>query len=140
MTTTRRVAITGIGILSSLGRGESDHLDAVINARSGIAPIDRFDTSGFRCTIAAQVPERSLGDLPRDVDRVSGYALLAAADAIAQARLDASPVPRERIATAIGTALGGSETLDAGYRRLYGDGESRLHPLTIPEYFRRGAG
>ncbi|HEU5162097.1 MAG TPA: beta-ketoacyl-[acyl-carrier-protein] synthase family protein, partial [Thermoanaerobaculia bacterium] len=128
----RRVAITGIGILSSLGRGKDEHLDAVRGSRSGVAPIDRFDTSGFRCTIAAQVPERALGDLPREVDRVTGYALLAAADAIEQARLGESPVPGERIATAIGTALGGSETLEASYARLYGKGETRFHPMTIP--------
>ncbi len=125
----RRVAITGIGILSSLGRGKAEHLEAVMAARSGVALIDRFDTESFRCRIAAQVPAGALTDLPREFDRVTGYALIAAAEAIEQSGLTTRP---ERIATAIGTALGGSETLEASYERLYGKRETRFHPMTIP--------
>lgn len=127
----RRVAITGIGILSALGRGKAQHLDAVVSSRSGIRSITRWPAGELGCRIAGEIPD-PLEDLSREVDRVTGLALLAAEEAAAQAGLpDWTPAP-ESIATIIGTGLGGSETLDAGYERLYGRGQSRLHPMTIP--------
>ncbi len=126
----RRVAITGIGILSSLGRGKAEHLDAVLGARSGVTAISRFDGEGFRCRIAGEVPTAALTDMSREVDRVTAYALIAASEAVGQAGL---AIPSERIAAAIGTALGGSETLEASYERMFGKRETRFHPMTIPK-------
>ncbi|MGH9456650.1 MAG: beta-ketoacyl-[acyl-carrier-protein] synthase family protein [Thermoanaerobaculia bacterium] len=127
-----RIAITGIGILSALGRGVEEHVRAVREARCGVRTLERVDVAALRCRIGAEVPDGVVSDLPRDVDRVAGYALLAAEEAIEGARLAESGVPPERIGTVIGTALGGSETLDSGYARLYREGQSRMPPMTIP--------
>ncbi|HVR42463.1 MAG TPA: beta-ketoacyl-[acyl-carrier-protein] synthase family protein [Thermoanaerobaculia bacterium] len=128
----RRVAVTGIGILSALGRGVDAHLEAVRRASSGVRRIRRFDPEPYVCRIAAEVSEEAIPDLPRDVDRVTAYALLAAEEAIEQAGLVLDAAAAGRTATVIGTALGGSETLDSGYERLYGRGQTRLPPMSIP--------
>lgn len=128
----RRVAVTGIGILSPLGRGAERHLEAVIRGESGIGLISRFDASGLQCRIAGEVPPGATGDLDRGLDRFAGLALLAARDAASSGKFEEGAFPPERLATVIGSGLGGSETIDAAYRRLYAEGNPRLHPMSIP--------
>lgn len=122
-----RVAITGLGIVSPLGRGKDATLDALRNGRSGIRNIASIDSSQLHCRIAGEVP----GELTehRGHDRFTRFALLAAEEAAAQAgELGLEP---ERIGVLIGTGLGGCETLDVNYRKLYAE-NGRIHPLGIP--------
>ena len=127
MSDERRVVITGLGIVSPLGRGKDATLDALKNARSGIRNIASIDASSLNCRIAGEVP----GELTehRGHDRFTRFALIAAEEAAEQAGdLGIDP---ERIGTLIGTGLGGCETLDANYRKLYAE-NGRIHPLGIP--------
>lgn len=123
----RRVAITGVGIVSPFGRGKAAALDALRNGRSGVRTIQSIDASRLNCRIAGEVP----GELTehRGHDRFTRLALLAAEEAAAQAgEIGVEP---ERIGVLIGTGLGGCETLDNSYRRLYAE-NGRIHPLGIP--------
>ncbi|HVE71041.1 MAG TPA: beta-ketoacyl-[acyl-carrier-protein] synthase family protein [Thermoanaerobaculia bacterium] len=122
-----RVVITGIGIVSSLGRGKAATLDALREARSGIRIIASIDPTPLNCRIAGEVP----GELTehRGHDRFTRFALLAAEEAASQAG-DLGLAP-ERVGVLIGTGLGGAETLDQNYKRLYGE-NARPHPLGIP--------
>ena len=127
MSDERRAVITGIGIVSPFGRGREASLEALRNARSGIRAITSIDTAALSCRIAGEVP----GELTehRGHDRFTRLALLAAEEAAAQAgELGLAP---ERVGVLIGTGLGGAETLDHNYRRMYGEG-ARPHPLGIP--------
>src|SRR5512140_1880412 len=126
----RRVAITGIGIVSCFGLGRDAARGAVIEGRSGIRRIEGIDASQLNCRIAGEVPP---GLVPRDpkADRFTRLATAAADEAIAQSRLLGAVDP-ERIGTIIGTGMGGTETLDAGYDRLYAKGNHRLPPSIIP--------
>lgn len=124
----QRVVITGFGVISALGRGREQHLAAVSAARSGIAPIRSIDASSLLCRIAGEVPAEALGDDYRDYDRFTRLALIAAAEALTSP----PPVDPSRFGCMIGTGLGGSSTTEAAYARLYGEGGTRLHPLTIP--------
>lgn len=117
--------------MSPLGIGRDANIDGVRNARSGVSPIRRFAAEGFNCRIAGQVPDASFDGADANLDRVSWLALVAAREAVAQAGLDAV-ADRSRIGTIVGTGLGGADTLDVSYARLYGQKNSRLHPLTIP--------
>jgi nodulation protein E len=128
----RRVAITGIGILSPLGRGEEVTLDAIRHARSGIRAIESIDASELTCRIGGEVPREAHQGLQRGQDRFSRFALIAAEDAAAGARFGTIGIEGERVGVLIGTGLGGCETLDAGYKRIYRDGATRVGPLTIP--------
>jgi nodulation protein E len=127
-----RVAITGIGILSPLGRGEEATLDAIRHARSGIRAIESIDASELTCRIGGEVPREAHQGLQRGQDRFSRFALIAAEDAAAGASFGTIGIEGERVGVLIGTGLGGCETLDAGYKRIYRDGATRVGPLTIP--------
>jgi len=122
-----RVAITGVGIVSPFGRGKAAALDALRNARSGIRNIAGIDASQLNCRIAGEVP----GELTehRGHDRFTRFALMAAEEAAAQAG-DLGVEP-ERVGVLIGTGLGGCETLDVNYRKLYAE-NGRIHPMGIP--------
>ena len=122
-----RVAITGVGIVSPFGRGKDAALDALRNARSGVRTIRIIDPSTLACRIAGEVPEEVTEH--RGHDRFTRLALIAADEAWAQAG-DLGIAP-ERIGVLIGTGLGGCETQDASYRRLYAE-NGRIHPMGIP--------
>jgi nodulation protein E len=126
-----RVAITGIGIVSPLGRGVDAHVEAVATGRSGIRKLQNIDASKLSCRIGGEVSDEFLGDDFKDGDRFVRLALLAASDAVQASRLHELE-DRTRIASLIGTGLGGSETLDAAYLRLYGQNNTRIHPMSIP--------
>lgn len=130
----RRVAITGIGIISALGRGGDATLQAVHDGRIGIRTISNFDSSNLSCRIAGEIPDESIGtiaDEPRDLDRFARLALIAADEAMSQSPRTAELGGAE-LGTLIGTGLGGSQTLDATYQRLYGQNQTRMPPLSIP--------
>jgi nodulation protein E len=125
----RRVAITGIGIVSPFGRGRAAALDALRNARSGIRTITSIDTSALHCRIAGEVPPEAHEGLHRGHDRFTRFALIAAEEAAEQAGdlgLDGA-----RVGALIGTGLGGCETSENSYRRFYAE-KSRIAPLSIP--------
>lgn len=125
----RRVAITGIGIVSPFGRGQAAALDALRNARSGIRTITSIDTSALHCRIAGEVPPEAHEGLHRGHDRFTRFALIAAEEAAEQAGdlgLDGA-----RVGVLIGTGLGGCETSEGSYRRFYAE-KSRIAPLSIP--------
>jgi len=122
-----RVVVTGLGIISPFGRGRAAALDSLRNARSGVRTIRSVDTTLLSCRIAGEYPDELTEH--RGHDRFTRFALIAAEEAAAQAgELGLAP---ERIGVLIGTGLGGAETQDANYRRLYAEG-GRIHPMGIP--------
>jgi nodulation protein E len=126
---TTRVAITGIGIVSPFGGGKAAALDALRTGRSGIRTITSIDATALHCRIAGEVPREAQEGLHRGHDRFTRLALIAAEEAAAQAGdLDVDP---HRFGVLLGTGLGGCETIDNSYRRLYAEG-SRIPPMSIP--------
>jgi nodulation protein E len=132
-----RAVITGAGIVSPLGGGKTATLDALRNARSGIRAIANTDTTLLNCRIAGEVPAEVYEGQHRAHDRFTRFALIAAGEAAQQA--GAPIVEPERVGVLIGTGLGGCETLDVNYKKLYGEG-GRIHPLAIPSSMYNAAG
>ncbi|MEA2572448.1 MAG: 3-oxoacyl-[acyl-carrier-protein] synthase [Acidobacteriota bacterium] len=130
---TRRVAITGYGIVSCFGRGKESALDAVRNARSGVRTITSIDSSALACRIGGEVPSGAHEGLHRGFDRFTRFALIAAEEAMEQSRFAESGIDPARFGSIIGTGLGGCETQDASFRRLYKDDQSRLPPTAIAQ-------
>lgn len=123
------VVITGIGIVSPFGRGRDAALEALRNGRSGIRRIASIDTTDLGCRIGGEIP---VDDMPmRNYDRFSRFALVAADEAAQQADLASIGVDPDRIGVLVGTGLGGCETLDMGYRRVYKEGQTRIPPASI---------
>lgn len=124
-----RVVVTGLGIVSPFGRGKPAALDALRNARSGVRTITSIDATPLNCRIAGEVPAEAHEGLHRGHDRFTRLALIAAEEAAEQAgNLGVDP---DRVGVLLGTGLGGCETLDNSYRRLYADGQ-RIPPNAIP--------
>lgn len=130
--TPRRVAITGIGVVSALGRGRDATRQAAAGGRGGVRIMQNIDPSNLICRIAGEVSNETLGEDFRDNDRFVRLALVASAEAAEQAYLADPSLDRARIATLIGTGYGGQETLDSSYHRLYAKNLTRFSPLTIP--------
>ncbi len=130
----RRVAITGLGAIASLGHDVPQLWSAIGRGECGIRPIANIPTARLAVRTAAEIHgyEPSAHFAARrlpTLDRTSQLALIAAREAIAQADLR-DVVPRR--AGVIMAAAIGQETFDNSYRALYGEGASRLHPFTVP--------
>jgi len=126
-----RVAITGIGLVSCFGRGKAAAVDALRNGRSGIRIIESIDSSALNCKIAGEVPAGAHEGLHRGNDRFTRFALIAAEEAAEEASFANIGLTDDRVGSLIGTGLGGSETLDAGYKRMYGENLPRIPPTSI---------
>lgn len=130
----RRVAITGIGVVSALGPGREAFFEALNAGRCGIGPIQSVDTTGMKFTNGAEVrdfeplnwfdPKAAL-----QLDRSVLFAGAAAAEAMADALLT---VDSARTAVVTGCSIGGKTSEDATYRQFYAEGRTRFDPLTIP--------
>ena len=124
----RRVVITGVGVVCSLGRTTGDLWQAIEDGRSGIAPITRFDASGFQTRIAAEVPDADQRDERFDVeywdqlDLRSRFAVSAALSAVQGAGLTFSPQNRGQVAVVIASERP-SEALTLEGARLLATGD-----------------
>ncbi|GLQ45279.1 3-oxoacyl-ACP synthase II [Dyella lipolytica] len=133
----RRIVITGMGGICTLGHNASDIWQAMTEGRSGIGPIRHFDTSSLRSDpIAAEVTDfepRAYIDEARlpFLDPLSQYALVAANEAIRQSGLNFRNERATRTAVLVGVGVGGEETREGLYQKLYGEHAGRFHPLGI---------
>ncbi len=132
-----RVVITGIGVISPLGLDVESTWQSVVNGKSGIAPITRFDASRHETKFAAEVkgfdPEAALGRKDaRRMDRFVQFAVVAAQQALADAKLEINDSNRDRIGSIIGTGIGGVGTLVSESETLREKGPRRISPFLIP--------
>jgi nodulation protein E len=134
--TGRRVVITGLGVISSLGRNRQEFWEALAAGRSGISQITAVDCRHLRLTQGAEVQDFNPLDhfLPKQadlLDRFVQFALVAAREAVAEADLEGRAEMLARTAIITGSGLGGTITEDHEYSEFYGKGRFRVHPMTI---------
>ncbi|MBW1842834.1 MAG: beta-ketoacyl-ACP synthase II [Deltaproteobacteria bacterium] len=135
--TGRRVVITGLGCVSPLGATADETWSSAIAGRSGVGAIQKFDTTDFAVEIAAQAPDEfEFGELAakevRRLDRFTLLALAAAHEAMQDAGLDLDDAESERSGVAIGSGIGGLQTLSNSLEVLKTSGPRRVSPFTIP--------
>ena len=132
----RRVVITGMGILSPLGNSISEFWDGISNGRNGIRPIEQFDTTDFAVHIAGEVRDLNFEDyidrkeLNR-MDRFTAYALVTADQAITSAGITSDNVDHDRVGVIIGSGIGGIHTFTEQHSRLL-KSPRRVSPFFIP--------
>ncbi len=138
MITGRRIVITGLGVVSSIGLGKEAFWSALLEGESGIQPIQSFDASSYSTQFAGEIsdfrPEEYIPpeDIPK-LSRASQFAMAAAKMAIDDAHLDFSKVNRYRVGVIIGTGLGGMGVYEAQLRRLFEtNNPRRVHPWSVP--------
>jgi nodulation protein E len=134
----RRVAITGVGAISALGRNAGEFAESLRLGRSAIAPIESTDRSQLRFQNGAEVRGYSHQPYFEDrradfMDRFAQFAVIAAREAVADAAVAWTPALRENAAIVTGSCVGGQSTEDIGFQEVYKLGHNRVHPLTIPK-------
>jgi 3-oxoacyl-[acyl-carrier-protein] synthase II len=137
MSSAQRAVITGIGIVSPLGNDVEALNGALLAGRSGVGPIAAFDTTGFRCRIAAEVrdwdPSALLDRRKRkEMDRFTEFALVAALSAARDAGLELTDAERETAGCYLGVGIGGLATLERTKTTLLERGPGRISPYTVP--------
>ena len=133
----RRVVVTGVGLVSSLGIGTSATWDALCAGQSGIGPITRFDASAFSVRIAGEV--RGFDPLvfvaKKDVKKMDvfiQYAIAAAEFARADAGLEVTPELAPRVGVFIASGIGGFSTIEREHSNLLEGGPRKISPFFIP--------
>jgi 3-oxoacyl-[acyl-carrier-protein] synthase II len=133
----QRVVVTGIGLVTPLGCGVAENWDGLITGRSGIAPITRFDASGFPVRFAGEVrgfvAEKYVER--KDVKKLDPfilYALAAAQMAVDDARLAAPGEAADRMGVILGVGVGGLGSIEEGRDTQLQWGWKRLSPFMIP--------
>jgi 3-oxoacyl-[acyl-carrier-protein] synthase II len=134
-----RVVVTGIGVVSPVGHDARSTWDALVDGKSGIAPITRFDPTGYQTTFAGEVkgfdPAARMGRKDvRRTDRYSHFAVASALEALEQAGLTIDDAVADRVGVLIGSGMGGAETLDAGMETVLTEGPNRLSPFFMPMF------
>ena len=132
----RRVAVTGLGMLSPIGNSVSEGWQSALQGRSGVRPIDDFDTTGQSVTICAPVRDLVVEDYidrkeARRLDRFIQYGLVAGIQAVRDAGLEDAP-DGDRIGIAIGSGIGGINTIESTHSTCMDRGPGRVSPFFVP--------
>jgi len=131
----RRVAITGTGVVSPIGKGFAQFVGALADARPGVRRLPPEIAGASGVQVGALVdwsPAPIFKEAEAaNLDRVSQFALAASAEALASSGLELASADRSRIGVYWGTGMGGAHSLEAAYRQVYGASEWRLRPLTV---------
>jgi len=133
----RAVAVTGIGVFTSIGCNRVDFWNSLITGRSGIKRIQAFDPQGHKSQIGSEVISYKPEDYfdrkeSRKMARVSQLASSAAIEAVRDAGLDLSNEDRDRIGCVIGSAAGDYTHLEDQHIRFLKMGPGSVNPLTVP--------
>jgi len=133
----RRVVVTGIGLVSSLGIGTETNWDALCKGCSGVGPITKFDPTDFSARIAGEVknfdPLRFIEK--KDVKKMDifiQYAIAASQFAVTDARLGVTPDIAPRVGVFIASGIGGFTTIEREHKALLAGGPRKISPFFIP--------
>ena len=135
----KRVVVTGLGALTPIGNNIEEYWEALVNGKSGSAPITYFDTEKFKTKFACEIKNFKVEDYfdrkeARKLDKFAQYALVASDEAIKDSGLDLDVVDKLRVGVIWGAGIGGLETFqDEVLAFGKGDGTPRFNPFFIPK-------
>lgn len=135
--TPKRVVVTGIGTISSLGVGIDAFWGNILAGKSGIDNISFFDTTEYPCKVGAEVRDFNAGDYmdPKEArrnDRFTHFAVAASKLALKDGDVDTTKLDPARFGVLIGSGIGGMETIQTQTRRLFELGPRKVSPFMIP--------
>jgi 3-oxoacyl-[acyl-carrier-protein] synthase II len=136
--TDRRVVITGLGVVTSLGTQPGSFWENILAGKCGVGPITLFDASAFTTRIAAEVPNfdptsafPNIKEIRR-TDRYGQFAIFAAHQALLDSGLDLEKTNLDEVGVFLGSGIGGLRTMEDQHTILSTKGPSRLSPFMIP--------
>ena len=132
----RRVAVTGLGAISALGRNVAEFRGSLEQGCSGIRPLETVDRTKLRFQNGAEVQRYKPADYFEDkqadyIDRFAQFAVIAAREAVEDSGVELDQEARESAAIVTGSCVGGQSSEDAGFVELYQLCRPRVSPLTI---------
>jgi 3-oxoacyl-[acyl-carrier-protein] synthase II len=133
----KRIVVTGMGMVSPIGNDLASNWKAVLEGKSGIGPITRFNTEGWPVRIAGEVRDLNYDKFvdpkeARRFDRVHLFAIAAGAMAMEHAKLSAGDYDPFRAGVDIGSGIGGFETICSTYADFLKGGIRKVSPFFIP--------
>ena len=135
--TGRRVVVTGLGIVSPVGNTVPDNWTGVTEGRSGIAAIESFNVSAFTTRFAGEVRNFELDRYlepkeARKCDAFIHYGIAATEDALADSGLEAGKFAADRVGVAMGSGIGGIQTIEQNYEKYLNGGPRKISPFFVP--------
>ena len=133
----KRIVVTGIGILSPIGLSVADFWKALMEGKSGAAPITYFDTTDFATTFACELKNFKADEYidRKSADRMDPfcqYGVISADQALKDSGLDLTGIDRTRIGVVHGSGIGGMTVYDQQFRQYLDRGPRRVSPFFIP--------
>ena len=135
--TKRRVVVTGMGMISSIGHNVDDAWQAAVAGQSGIGLNESFDTENYSVKISGSVRDFDVAAYmnpkeARRIDQFVQFGIAAASQAIKAAGLEANPADAHRIGVAIGSGIGGINTIETTHDTLVKSGPRMVSPFFVP--------
>ena len=133
----RRVVVTGLGVVCPVGNDVATAWGNLLEGRSGVGRITRFDASTFRAQIAGEVKGFDIGTFipakeARRMDTFIHYGLAASIQAIKDSGLEITDANRERIGCIVGSGIGGLPLIEENQKEFSARGARRISPFLIP--------
>lgn len=133
----RRVVVTGLGIVSPVGNTVDAAWSNILNSKSGVGTVTRFDTSALTAHIAGEVRDFDVEQYfskkeARKFGAFVHYGVAAAIDAQKDAGLEITEENADRIGVAIGSGIGGMELIESNLETMFNKGPNRISPFYIP--------
>ena len=133
----RRVVVTGLGTVTSIGHTVDEFWSSLIAGKIGVDRVALFDPSAFACQIGAEVRNWDVNKLmdPKEArrnDRYTHFGFVAAKQAVADSGLDMAKEDGDRVGVIIGSGIGGMYTFENQLRVLAERGPRKVSPFTIP--------
>ena len=133
----KRVVVTGMGVVASLGHNVNDFWASIVAGKCGIDKVTLFDAKDYSCQIGAEVrgwdPAQHMD--PKEVrrnDRYTHFGFCAAKQAVADAKLDMTKEDADRVGVIIGSGIGGMWTIENQHKVLMERGPRKVSPFMIP--------
>ncbi len=133
----KRVVVTGMGAITPIGNSVEAFWDSVKQGKTGFAPITAFDTTDYKCKLAAEVKDFDAAEFmdkkaARRMERFSQFAVAAAREAMEDAGIDMAKEDPYRAGCAVGSGIGSLQSMEKEHARLMEKGPSRVAPLFVP--------
>lgn len=133
----RRVVVTGLGAVTPIGLNVDDFWDSIKAGKIGFDRITKFDTTDYKCHIAAELKDFNPQDFmdrkaAKRMEPFSQYAVAAAKEAIEDSGLDISKEDPYMVGCAIGSGIGSLQAMERETQKLHEKGPGRVNPLLVP--------